>query len=273
MLDLPAFWLLQLPIDLPGIFFVGMLSIWCTCGRGRWQTAAIEVRLLIVIAGAGLIAPWLFESTIANNDFGWRTLLPAVMALTVLGASWLSGQAWRRPMPWLVMIPLSFGLFGGAIYLRENALGNFSSDGPEFIGSSEMWAAVRENSSSTDRVANNPDYLGTLTRWPVNLSWALLANRRSCFAGYELVLAYGDMPNAQVDASDELFRRVFSGKGDRGDVEAIANNFGCSVVALVPEDGAWSNDPFAASGVYQLVTEHSGRWRIYRKIQAEGSAR
>lgn len=170
--DLPGYWLLQLPIDLPGIFLVGMLSIWQACGRNRWQTATMELRLFAVIAGAGLIAPWLFESTIANNDFGWRTLLPAVMALTVFGASWLSKQTWREPMPWLMMIPLSFGLFGGGIYLNENAHGTPSSDGRDFLNSTEMWEAVRAHSSPTDRVANNPDYLGAVTRWPVNLSWA-----------------------------------------------------------------------------------------------------
>ena len=34
-------------------------------------------------------------------------------------------------------------------------------------------------------------------------------------------------------------------------------------VIVVPQDGAWDNDPFAASADYRLAEFRAGRWRIY----------
>ena len=39
-------------------------------------------------------------------------------------------------------------------------------------------------------------------------------------------------------------------------------------IVLTSEDGAWQRDPFAASGLYQLVESSPERWRIYRSISA-----
>jgi hypothetical protein len=34
---------------------------------------------------------------------------------------------------------------------------------------------------------------------------------------------------------------------------------------VVPQDGAWTKDPFAGSAVYRLAESREGRWRIYVK--------
>ena len=72
-----------------------------------------------------------------------------------------------------------------------------------------MWAAVRRHAAPDERVANNPLFLQDLTPWPVNLSWALLSDRRSCFAGRELTLAYTALPRARREEIDAQFIRVF----------------------------------------------------------------
>jgi hypothetical protein len=45
----------------------------------------------------------------------------------------------------------------------------------------------------------------------------------------------------------------------------LADRHRCDVVLVAAQDGAWLRDPFASSGIYALVEERPGAWRIYRK--------
>jgi hypothetical protein len=147
--------------------------------------------------------------------------------------------------------------------IRSNIAGTPTADGTLFAQSPVVWAAVRRHASPTQRVANNPLYLEHLTPWPANLSWALLGDRSSCFAGRELALAFVPLPPARREAINAQFTRVFAGQGSAGDVGDLAREFGCDVVVVVPQDGAWANDPFAASSAFSLVEAREGRWRVY----------
>jgi hypothetical protein len=105
----------------------------------------------------------------------------------------------------------------------------------------------------------------TMTPWPVNISWALLANRRSCYAGPALVGPFTALPQSRRDQIEALFERVFAGDGTADDVAQMVTQFNCSVAVITPEDGAWRRDPFAASPFYRLV-EKTSAWRIYRAV-------
>ena len=110
-----------------------------------------------------------------------------------------------------------------------------------------------------------------MTPWAVNLGWALLANRRSCYAGWELTQVYSSVPHDRLRAIDDQFVRVFAGRALPGDVEALAKNDDCTVVVVTPQDGAWTNDPFDASPWYRRVEDAAG-WRIYRVASQNGTA-
>ncbi len=149
--------------------------------------------------------------------------------------------------------------------IRYNFTGDAASDGEVFAQTPQLWDAVRRYAGPTDRVANNPLFLQDLTPWPVNLSWALLANRSSCFAGRELALAFAPLPAARREAINEQFIRIFAGEGTPEDVSEMAKKYRCDVVVVVPQDQAWNNDPFASSPDYRLAESREGRWRIYVK--------
>jgi len=157
------------------------------------------------------------------------------------------------------------------VFVRENAAGILAPDGKVFAQTPEMWAAVRRHAAADERVANNPLFLQDLTPWPVNLSWALLSDRRSCFAGRELTLAYTALPRARREAIDALFIRVFAGDASSQDIDDLARLYDCRVVVVTAQDGAWRRDPFATSALYRLA-EHDARWRIYRLAAAPRSA-
>ncbi len=109
------------------------------------------------------------------------------------------------------------------------------------------------------RFANNPLFLRDVTPWPVNISWALRANR-SC---REMALAFAPLPPPGRKAIDAQFIRVFAGEGTAADVNDMAKQYGCEIVVVVPQDKAWNNDPLAASPDYRLAESRDGRWRIY----------
>ena len=122
---------------------------------------------------------------------------------------------------------------------------------------------MRRYAAPAARVANNPLFLQDLTPWPANMSWALLANRSSCFAGREMALAFAPLPADRREAINAQFVRVFAGQGSADDVADMATVYGCDVVVVVPQDGAWTKDPFAVSPDYRLAETRAGKWRIY----------
>jgi hypothetical protein len=142
--------------------------------------------------------------------------------------------------------------------------GNSVAEAQTFSKAPELWAAVRRHAKHEERVANNPLFLQRMTPWPVNISWALLADRSSCFAGRELALAFAPLPRQRREAVNDQFVRIFRGKGTAEDVAEMATRYACQVVVVTPDDEAWNKDPFSAAANYTLVENREGRWRIYR---------
>jgi hypothetical protein len=271
LLDLPAYWLILLPIEFPATFLAGAVAfvmIWHGFATGVEKTALV---VLAVLAGTGLVISWLVVGTLGeNNDLGLRAVLPAAMILITTAAA---GTLYAPKMhaSWRALI-VSFALGGLLLSLPDtvkivarNIGGAPAADERIFAQSPELWAAVRRYAAPTARIANNPLYLQDLTPWPVNISWALLADRSSCFAGREMALAFAPLPPDRRDAIDAQFIRVFAGRGTSADVDDLAKKFGCDVAVVVPQDGAWSKDPFASSADYRLAESRDGQWRIYTR--------
>jgi hypothetical protein len=264
--DAPAYWLILLPIEFPATYIAGAIALVVML---RGSVAGAERTALAVfaaLAGAGLTVSWLLVSTLGdNNDLGLRAVLPAAMILIVATAA---GIAHTPRRAWIVATALGgliLSLPDTAAMIRSNVEGTPALDGAVFARTPDLWAAVRRYAAPNARVANNPLFLQDLTPWPVNVSWALLANRGSCFAGRELALAFAPLPPERREAINAQFIRVFDGQGSPGDVDDMAKKFACDVVVVVPRDGAWDKDPFASSSDYQLAETRDGRWRIYVK--------
>ena len=137
--------------------------------------------------------------------------------------------------------------------IADNTTGTKRPDGKIFAQSPELWAAVRAHAAPGARVANNP----------------ALPERRDALAGQH-VLGPARQPLVRVlpapisrspsrrcrrTAARRLTRsslRVFDGNGSADDVKATSPaTYGCEIVVVVPQDGAWNNDPFAASPDYR----------------------
>jgi hypothetical protein len=266
VLDIPAYWLLLLLVEFPAIYIMGSLALvrTATSAAGPGQSARLAMALGL-LAVACLAVGSLLVSTIGNNDLGWRGPLPGVMVLTVFAAVGLS--RWR-PSPRLgaaaaAIVLFLLGLPDGLRFIDENAMGNPTPSAAVFADAPELWRAVRRHSAPDQRVGNNPKSLADLTVWPINISWALFADRRSCYAGWALARAFVALPKADIDALETRFTRVFDGSGSQEDVHELATRYSCRLIVVTAQDGAWSRDPFAESADYRLAEEAPAKWRIY----------
>ena len=266
--DLPAYWLLLLVVEFPAVYLTGLIAL-----RGMLRANELEPerrRTAAVLAGLTVVSltiSWLLASRIGdNNDLGWRAVLPGVMVLTVFAAvglrGWLATGA--RMAAAAAMAALVLGLPEAGLLIHRNVVGSLAPSGRAFAQTPAMWAAVRRHSAPGDRIGNNPLFLQDLTPWPVNLSWALLSNRRSCFAGRELALPYTSLPRARREEIEARFIRIFAGEASPEDIRDLATRYGCRLVVVTAQDGAWARDPFAASRLYRLVDAQDGHWRIYQ---------
>ena len=275
ILDIPGYWLIILPAELPAAYVAGVIALVAILGAPMPRAEKLAAAMLACLAGTGLVVSWLLVSTLGqNNDLGLRAIIPVAMVLIVAaaaGAAGLPSKSRRVPVIATALIGLLLGVPDIAETIRDNFLGNDTRGGEVFTHTPELWTAVRRHTPVAARVANNPQFLQHLTPWPVNISWALLSDRSSCFAGREMALAFAPLTTAKRDALSYQFARVFDGNGTlddlHNDVHEMAAKYGCDVVVVVPTDKIWTDDPFASSPDYRLAEARDGHWRIYVKAK------
>jgi hypothetical protein len=266
-LDVPGYWLIILPAELPAAFYAGMIGL-LALSRGA-QPAAEKLVLVVLacLAGTGLAVSWLLVSTLGdNNDLGLRAIIPAELVLIVCaaaGTARLASARLRTVVAATALTGLALSLPDTLTMIRDYAAGLARPGGAEFAQSPPLWAAVRRYAPPAARIANNPLFVKDVTPWPVNISWALLADRSSCFAGLNLALAFAPVPVERRETINAQFLRVFAGEATPDDMHDLAAKYGCDVAVVVPTDKAWEKDPFAASPDYRLAEARDDRWRIY----------
>jgi hypothetical protein len=262
-----AYWIVMLPVEFPAFYFSGGIALfWFLQDRALPRESKSIVVAFALALAASLIAAWLLLSTLGeNNDLGWRAVLPGVLLLMVFAAAGLSHLSLKsRPALMagalvLILVGLPDGIrFGAGSFIVKPG-----TTAKTFAATPALWQAVRRHTPTDERIANNPDFMARATAWGVNISWALLADRRSCYAGLALVGPFAVQAQTRQAEIDAQFARVFAGKAEAGDVEQLATYYHCATAVVVPTDGAWASDPFAASTYYRLV-EGASDWRIYR---------
>lgn len=268
ILDLPAYWLVLLVVEFPVAIFGAAFALrrWRQLSP-RHPEARLDATALALLGLASLLCGWLLVSTAGeNNDLGWRAVLPGLMVLTIAAGAAVA-RAWQsrpRLAAGVMLAVIAAAAPHGVDILDGNIRGIPTIQAREFAEAPAMWEAVRRHAAADERVINNPRLLWHVTPWEVNISWALLSDRRSCFAGHEMALAFVAMAPERRLAIWEAMLRVFDGTGTAEDITALATRYGCRVVLLAASDGAWSRDPFASDPRFRLVEAQEGRWRIYR---------
>ncbi|HTZ71096.1 MAG TPA: hypothetical protein VMB71_10640, partial [Acetobacteraceae bacterium] len=268
ILPLPLrLWLDPLAFPILLLFLFPALLPFGLAGVGALRRSPLHP--LLICAAAAIATTAALRSTIDNNDLGWRAFLPALFLLAACAGPAFA-TLWRTSKPIAAALSL-VALFGlpDAIHMANEYIEGYKPGAPASLAASRLlWQAVREHTGPSDRVANNPDYLAATTPWPANISWALFADRPSCYASRATAIAFAPLTSPALAATNALFLRVFGGASQPGDITALARNYDCAVAILTPADAAWSNDPFAHGPQYHLVDSAPG-WRIYRRTRVE----
>ena len=203
ILDLPAYWLVLLPLEFPASFIGGAIAMIAMLGPRTSIPEWTAARVLGMLAAAGLAISWLLVSRLGdNNDLGLRAILPAAMILIAFAAAGtlaVPQRGLRATIAAFVIGGLALSLPDTAMMVSRNWRGSAAADEGVFAQAPELWAAVRRHAPAGARVANNPLFLQDLTPWPANISWALLADRSSCFAGRELAIPFAALQPERRD--------------------------------------------------------------------------
>ena len=268
VLDVPGYWLIILPVELPAVFIAGVIALAAALRSAMPRSEKLVIAVFACLAGTGLVISWLVASTIGeNNDLGLRAIIPVEIVLMVMVAAASAGLPSvprRAAIVATALAGLALSLPDFIQTLHDNIIATPQPpDAKVFAQTPELWAAMRRHTAPAARVANNPLFLRDLTPWPVNISWALLADRSSCFAGREMALAFAPLSPERREAINAQFIRVFGGAATAADVHDMATKYHCDVVVIVPQDKAWDDDPFTAAPDYHLAETRDGRWRIY----------
>jgi hypothetical protein len=262
-----AYWIIMLPVEFPAFYGAGLVALFCFLKDRTLPRESKSVVIAFALAlAASLCTGWLLLSTLGeNNDLGWRAVLPAILLLMVFSAAGLARLSLKFQPALLVVaiVPVLLGLPDGVRVGYGNFVVRPNLSSKAFASTPSLWQAVRRHTPIDERIANNPDFMAPATAWGVNISWALLADRRSCFAGLALTGPFSALSHARQEEVDAQFARVFVGQAKPGDVERLATYYHCATAVVVPSDGAWTSDPFAASPFYRVV-ESNADWRIYR---------
>ena len=268
VLDAPAFWLLLLPVVMPAAYVMGIVVLLRSlAGRDEAAARTLSAHAFAATGFVALVIAWLLVSTIAdNNDLGWRAALLAATVLIVFAATgiarWVDGR--RRGLVVLGIAMVLLGVPETFLQVGRNVAPAARPGAAFFARMPALWVQVREHTAPDERVANNPYAFDRVTPWPVNIGWSLLADRRSCYAGWELTQVFTAIPHDRLRAIDDRVVRVFSGEGTPDDVHWLANDLACATVVVTSRDGAWVRDPFAAGPDYTRVVDEAD-WRIYRR--------
>lgn len=265
-----AYWFIMLPVEFPAFYITGLVALFYFLRNRALPREAKSVIIGFALAlAASLCAGWLLLSTLGeNNDLGWRAVLPGILLLMVFAAAGLSHLSLKsRPVLMVgAIVPILLGLTDGLPLGYGSFVVKPAATAKAFAATPALWQAVRRHTTSDERVANSPAFMEHATPWGVNISWALLADRRSCYAGLALIGPFSAQSHARQAEIDAQFARVFAGQAKSGDVEQLATYYRCATAVVVPSDGAWGSDPFAASPFYRPV-EATPDWRIYRAVR------
>ena len=92
VLDIPGYWLVLLPIELPATFIAGTIALIAALRSALPRPEKFAIAAFACLAAAGLGISWLLASTLGdNNDLGLRAVIPAEVVLIVITAAVSAG--------------------------------------------------------------------------------------------------------------------------------------------------------------------------------------
>lgn len=239
-----AYWVLFLPLAIGGIYIPFLLS-----AKGAIRRSPDVAVPLVCISIMSLSVSWLMESRIANNDLGWRAVIPAILSMMAVAAAGLAenfsisaeknGSGWMpriSVIPCIMLITASFPW--GMYEIKRNVMG----DSPlvKIRVENAYWLALRHTGSATDRVLTSPSLYRDAESWPVNVGGGLMTERKSCYLSYDYMRSFS--AHWPAGFSDEVQRRItdfYNGDVEASDMRFLRDRLGCRVIGITSNEKVW----------------------------------
>jgi hypothetical protein len=281
--DFFGYWAVRLPLDLAPVYVGGLLGLLGVGLLARNASAGLrrDLPVWLVLAIVPFLATQFLQSTLANNDLGWRAFMVGLFVLTGWSAVVLRHLFDFSRLTVLAVVPailMVASLPSGLIWLGSMSIPALNTrpmteQHRVFASDPEIWAAVRRHTLPRESVLNNARSRDEITPWPANIGWALLSDRRSCIAGWEWLRAYALLRRDRLVDIIALSERFFAGDASAADEARLQDELGCRTVLVTPQDGVWRRRALASPERWHLVEEQPDRWRIYRAVGRGGLPR
>jgi hypothetical protein len=271
------FWFQFLPLNLGIVFVLGSLALLLYSAKNKGEQAILQALSIGSFFGFLLVVQWL-QSTISNNDLGWRAVLVPIMLLMVWSAVALTAlsshhfnsllkwrgaallERWRTALFSLVIVGLTIGILS-SLYLWHLPDPTYRLPDAQtfamrqtFLRQKEAWAKVREYAGPSERVQANPDGYAALTPWPASIPYMLFADRVTAYASPEFAMAFAyRYDNQQRNEQYQLIQNVFSSTPSEEALRHVRDILKVKVLLVDKFDAVWHSEIIENSGLYQLV--------------------
>lgn len=230
-------------------FFVGAMPIWITVITISFYIILFKItfhrlsinkecKILLLIGVGSLLTALCIKSQIANNDLGWRAILPFVISGASISSIFFV-QFFSETLKYIILIIASISSLSSIQFVRELIYGESYFTPKTSISD---FLKIRDVTDKTDRLLNNIHENGYEEREPLraNILPALVMNRSFCFQGVGYARAFGADWGKDLYRMDAAIDRLYKGQENQQDLDLI-KQFKCNKIVVTKSDIIWDH--------------------------------
>lgn len=278
------FWPQFLPLTFGVVYVLGLFAVIVYTPLEK-ETRIFKYLSMAAIISYLLVVQWV-QSTIGNNDFGWRTAVVPFMLLLIWAAAALAempsllsrwhGRARLRyvipivvPLIWIGITVGMLSSFRSWVWPQPHS--RYNPPSPQqlalhqsFFRHREAWIAVSRHTGPSDIVQNNPDtYATVVTAWPTPAPVFLFGDRPVAYGDPVSVFVFAHpYDKAQKDVQKAAVEALFMAEPEPTALVYARDTLKIRALIVDPRDPVWNSQAIENSGIYRLV-ESTEQFKIY----------
>lgn len=282
------YWIHFLPLSLGMIYIIGLFALFCykplqgETKRFYYLSLTATIIYLLIVQ--------FIQSTIMNNDFGWRTVMVPNLFLMLWTSIALTEIPMKTPhwrsfavklQHYNIFLPLSglaivIGLLSTIrLTLHQESLIAAEQNDPvqmalhqDLFRQRLAWDKLRQITEPDDIVQNNPNtYATAITPWSAPVSMALMADRPTAYSDPESVNVFAHSYSMeQKIRQHQAIQAIFSAQARPEDLHYASQVLHIEALLVDARDPVWQSQIIEQSGFYRLQ-EQSPHFKIYKALK------
>ncbi|EPL8002907.1 hypothetical protein PQE34_000741 [Klebsiella aerogenes] len=232
-----TFLILFIPLYLPTV----ALGIVLTCIPKK-SFSCSQTFILFIIAICSILTSMLLKSQIANNDLGWRAIIPAVLVSSSLIAISLE-RLKREAITCVSLIVIAISIPSAIDFSKNLLQGNYRNDNVAIISS---FLDITNNTEPADRLLINPRKFEGHDIFDGNVLPSIIIDRNSCFTNLSYAYAFSNQWGESIGYYWNALKEFYAGYASDEDLEKM-KKLKCTKLVVLPGDGIWNKFPYKNS--------------------------